>query len=302
MSKAEQMRGLKSGKGIQHLLDKGYKILGNPLVVFDTDYRLIAHTDVPVDDPLWKELITTGTFCMETQRFFTNECFTDDVANAKKLAIMKSDRLKYDRIGGHIVNGHGIKVANVLMIESNKAFEPDTVAAFDTLVDLLSKEIGGDASYIAYGEAYQNAWINRLIDYDFEDKGLYSPHVQILYNGFKANLYLAVVDIAQSGARHHGHQYFVDLLRRKRKDFKYAIYDQYVLMILSTDHKPLSIKKEMGALAKYFEQENIFVGISSCFDNLFALRTYYAEAVQALSGATPNGNSHIFLYQTRGVD
>jgi len=296
MSKTEKMKKMKSGNGIQHLLDEGYKILGNPINAFDADYNLMAYTDVSVDDRFWIELITTGTFCIEAQMFFMNECFTDDVANAVKLALMKSDKLKYDRILGHVLNGNGIKVANVLMFECNEPFDQDTIAAFEILVDLLTKEISRDEHYITYGEEYQNRWIKKLIDYDIEEKGLYSPHVQILYDNFKSNLYLAVVDITRSEAQHNGTKYFVDLFRQKRNDFKYAVYDKYIVVILSTNHKSFDVNRELNGLADYFEQENMFVGISSSFENFFELRKYYAEAVQALSRLESDDNRHFSIY------
>lgn len=296
MSKTEKMKKMKSGNGIQHLLDEGYKILGNPINAFDADYNLMAYTDVSVDDRFWIELITTGTFCIEAQMFFMNECFTDDVANAVKLALMKSDKLKYDRILGHVLNGNGIKVANVLMFECNEPFDQDTIAAFEILVDLLTKEISRDEHYITYGEEYQNRWIKKLIDYDIEEKGLYSPHVQILYDNFKSNLYLAVVDITRSEAQHNGTKYFVDLFRQKRNDFKYAVYDKYIVVILSTNHKSFDVNRELNGLADYFEQENMFVGISNSFENFFELRKYYAEAVQALSRLESDDNRHFSIY------
>lgn len=296
MCKEKQMKKLKTGNGIQHLVDEGYKILGNPMMVFDTNYKLIAYIDVVLDDPFWSELITTGIFSIETQMFFMNECFIDYVANAEKLVLLKSDKLKHDRISGNIFNGNGIKVANVLIMEHIEPFDSDMMTAFEILVDLLTEEVHDDKSYITYGEVFQNNWIKRLIDYDIEEKRLYSSHVQILYDGFKTNLYLAVIDIARSEARHNGHKYFVDLLRQKKKDFKYAVYDNYIVMIMSTTVDTFNIKRELSGLVEYFEQENMFVGISSCFENLYELGKYYAEAVEAL-----NGNRRISKY-TREKD
>jgi len=297
MSKSEQMKNLKTGNGIQYLLDEGYRILGNPISVFDADYKLIAYTDVSADDYYWNEHISTGTYSITSQMFFMNECFTDVVANAEKLALMQSDQLNYDKILGHIYNGDGIKVANVMMLESKGALEQDKIAAFEILADLITNEIRDDEFYIAYGEAYQDAWIKMLIDNDIEEKALYSPHVQILYNDFKTNLYLAVVDIAQSEAQNKGQKYFVDLFRRKREDFKYAIYGGYIVIIMSTDYKTFNVKRELNGLMKYFEQQNMFIGISSCFSNLFELHKYYAEAVKALKSMKHNEKRHVFVYR-----
>jgi len=297
MSKSEQMENLKTGNGIQYLLDEGYRILGNPISVFDADYKLIAYTDVSADDYYWNEHISTGTYSITSQMFFMKECFTDIVANAEKLALMQSDQLNYDKILGHIYNGDGIKVANVMMLESKGALEQDKIAAFEILADLITNEIRDDEFYIAYGEAYQDAWIKILIDNDIEEKALYSPHVQILYNDFKTNLYLAVVDIAQSEAQNKGQKYFVDLFRRKRGDFKYAIYGGYIIIIMSTDYKTFNVKRELNGLMKYFEQQNMFIGISSCFSNLFELHKYYAEAVKALKSMKHNEKRHVFVYR-----
>lgn len=297
MNKTEQIKSLKNGNGIQYLLDEGYRILKNPINTFDTDYNLIAYTDVFLDDRFWIELTTTGTFSLESQMFFMNECFTDDVANAEKLALMKSDKLKYDRILGHIFNGKGVKVANVLMIESNEAFDPDTVAAFDILADLLTNEISKDEFYIAYGEKWQNTMINKLINRELEEKKLYSPHLQSLYFGLKANLYLAVVDIAKSSLVQNEPKYFMDILRQKRSDFKYAIYGDYIVMIISTDYRAFNIKRELSGLVEYLEQENLYTGVSSCFDNLFELNKYYNEAVEALKGLKHKGSTFVVKYR-----
>lgn len=299
MSKSEQIKSLRNGNGIQYLLDEGYRILGNPMNAFDTDYKLIAFTDVSVDDRFWNELITTGSFGIDAQMFFMNECFTDDVANAETLALMKSDKLEYDRILGHIYNGNGVKVANVLMLECNEAFDSDTVAAFEILAHLLTKEIAGDEFYIQYAKTWQNTMIRRLIDYDLEEKGLYSPHVQNLYDGFKINLYLAVVDISNSISAHNGQMFFVDMFRQKRNDFKYAVYGEYVIVIISTDYKVFHAKREMNGLVEMIEQDDLYVGVSSCFGNLFELRKHYTEAVEALSRLKHNGRKHIAMYKKR---
>lgn len=296
MSKAEQMKKLKTGKGIQHLLDEGYKILKNPINTFDTDYRLIAYTETSLDDRFWNELITTGTFDFDAQMFFMNECFTDEVANAEKLALMKSDKLKYDRILGHIYNGNGIKVANVLMFESNGAFTPDSIAAFEILAELLTEEIREDAHYIRYGEEYQDRWIKKLIAYDIEEKGLYSPHVQILYNDFKTNLYLAIVDVSRSAMRHKGLDYIVAMFREKQKKFKYAIQNGFIIMLMSTDSKIFNIEVELEGIVNFIYREKFYVGISSCFENLFELRKYYAEALQALESIKDNVEQYISLH------
>lgn len=69
MGKSDQIEALRKGEGVQYLLDTASKIFNNPIVIFDTNYSLIAYTDVITDDPIWNELISTGTFSADTQLF-----------------------------------------------------------------------------------------------------------------------------------------------------------------------------------------------------------------------------------------
>jgi hypothetical protein len=296
MERLERIKSLQKGKGVQYLLDEAYKIFNNPIVMFDTDYHLIAYTNVITDDPIWNEIIANGTFSLETQMFFVDECFTDVVANADKLAVMKSEKLKYDRILGNIFNGKNIKIANIVMVECNRAFARDTPAVFEVFADLVTDEIREDKSYIEYGEAYQDIWIRKLIDQNFEDKKLYSPHVQILYNGFKTYLYLAVVDVAISDKEL---KYYLDLFRQEQYAFKYAVYSDYIVTVMSSNFKTFNVKRDLMSLLACFERENIFAGISGRFENLFELPKYYAEAVEALHSLEIGGDQHIAVYKER---
>jgi len=293
MLTVELVNKLDRGRGIQYLLDEACKIFGNPIVMFDTDYSLIAYTNVVTDDPIWNEIVTTGTFCFETQLFFANECFTDDVANAEKLAVLKSNKLKYDRVLGNIFNRDNIKVANIVMVECNRALNEDEFASFETLADLITGEVCKDSFYIAYGENHQSEIIKLLIEQNIENKIFYSSQAQILYDGFKSNLYLAVVGNIQKDMLNH----YMKLLRQRKRMFKYGIYSNHILMIMSTDYETFSIKRDLNSLVQLFEQENIFVGISNRFENLFELQKHYSEAVNALKkGMNANADQQIFLY------
>ena len=292
MSKLEQIKTIEAGRGIQYLLDSAQSIFHNPIVMFDTNYALIAHTDVVTDDPLWNELVTTGTFSMAEQEFFFHERFTEDVANADKLVIMKSDKLKYDRILGNIFNRENIKVANIVMVECAAPFEKDTQAAFEALADKITDEIRNDDYYTKYGRTYHDAIIKKILDHQIKDPGIYTSHIQILYDGFEDYLYLAVVDVLNSGKL----AYFRGLLESRYPSSKFAVYSDYVLMIMSSKYDSFSPEGIIGGHENPFAQNSIFVGISHCFENLFELRKHYDEALTALKSGIAGGSGNIFLY------
>lgn len=121
--KMGQIKSLKNGVGVQSLLDEAYRIMGNPIVMFNSQYCLQSYTEVVTDDPLWNEIITHGTFSKESQQFFKSEGFIEDMANAKRVTFMISDKLKYDRIAGKVFNGNNTHVSNLVIVACNKPFE-----------------------------------------------------------------------------------------------------------------------------------------------------------------------------------
>lgn len=296
----EQVKSLKNGVGIQSLLDESYKILGNPIVMFDTDYKLLFHNEDITDDPLWNEIITYGRFCKETQEFFKNEGFIEDVANAKGITFMTSGKLKYDRFTGKVFNKNHTHVANLVVIESDKPFQPHDPVVFEAICNLITGEISQSEFYQTYETMYQETLIKNLIDGNLADRELYTAHVAIIYDSLKANLYLAVVDISQCDSDYTKLAYFRDLFKQTQADYQYIIYSNYILIIISTDYRSLSIDKELTELNKLFEHNNIYTGISSRFENLFELPKHYAEAVNALNNGLKSkdryDNERIFQY------
>ena len=296
MKKTESFEALETGRGIQYLLDAACEIFRNPIVMFDTFYNLIAYTDLATDDPLWNTLISTGTFSMAEQEFFSEERFTEDVANADKLVVMKSDKLKYDRILGNIFNAENIKVANIVMVESGTRFGPDTQASFEALADKISAEIKNDDRYTAYGRNYHDAIIKKILDGRFGDTLTYTSHVQILYDGFEDYLYLAVADVSKCVMNGDGPELVKNLLIKKYPSFKFAVYSGYVLAVMSSRQRVFPPEEISGEDIKLLEQNNIFAGISSGFENIYELRRHYDETVTVLgNGIAAGGGRHIFL-------
>ena len=287
-SKLAQIITLENGKGIQYLLDAAHKIFQNPIAMFDTNYDLRIYTDVSSDDPLWNELISTGTFSMETQGFFAKECFTEDVANANKLVILKSDKLKYDRILGYVFNRDYIKVGMIVMVGVHAPFGAEDTEAFEKLADKITAEIHDDEYYTAYGRSYHEAIIVKLLDRIIRDPLIYTPHVQILLEGFKDYLYVAVVDITHNNLKTgDSHQNMLihhkKLLENWYPEFKYAVYSDYIVMIMSSKYNEFYQDQFFDREDNPFRRNNLFAGISSSFENPYELREYYDKAVTALN-------------------
>lgn len=293
-----------SGRGINYILDVIYKILENPVAIFDTKYNLLANTENTVtDDPLWNELTQTGSFAHETVDFFNKEQFIHEYAKSDITALMKSDKLKYDRINGKLFGKDGIPNGNIIVVACYTPFKDEDFKLIEEICRFLSTELQKSKYYQNTEDIFEESFVSKLIKGKISDKTLFENKMNSLYSNLKANIYIGVIDITKYDPTYTHLAYFRDLFKYIGKEFKYYIYLNNIVIIISTDHPVLSIKNDMKELNEFFMKYNIYVGISSCFQNLFELQKYYKEAINALNyGMYVNGSEHIFKYDTYRMD
>ena len=297
MSKLEQIKLLENGKGIQYLLDIAKDIFTNHISILDMNYNLIAYSDYVFDDPFWNTMIETKKLSPTMQEIFSKSHILEDIINMTGCIIIRNHDLKHARLIRYFYNKENIKVGIIGTCEHNTPFDDDYMAAFNLFADKISSEIQNDEHFTAFGRAFHEETIKKLLDGAIKDSALFAPNIQILYDGFEDYLYVAVVDISQNNKQLDNPAVFKNLLLNKFRSYKYAIYSGYIVIITSSKHKyPLQgifVDKDCDP----FIENNLFVGISSSFENLYKLRTYYDQAVTALkNGLNKNDAQRIFLY------
>ncbi|MCL2156350.1 MAG: hypothetical protein FWH53_11860 [Leptospirales bacterium] len=297
----EQVKALENGEGIQYLLDAACKIFTNPIYMIDSYYNLIAYSDVTVDDPIWNELITTGTFSLQALEVMVKENVLEDLTNSDKIILLKRDRWKGDRMSGHIFNKENIWVGQITMYEYNTPFDRETKTAYEALTDKISCEICDYDYFTTLAMTNHENRINELLDKAVNNPLIYNPQAQILYSGFEDYLYVAVVSIPRNNIIDNVHRsrlsYFKSLLKTKYKSFKYAVHSEYIVMLMSSKYNDFYDEQFFNKDNNLFKQNNMFVGISNSFENIYELREYYDQAVVALkNGIEKNNDRRVFLY------
>ena len=298
----KKLHKIKNGQGIQYILDKTYEIVGNPALIFDMDYKLIASpTGAVNDDPIWCEFMAHGKLSHDTVEFFKNESFIDSVANCTQfdeVTYLFSNKLKYDRIFGQLHNQDQLPVADLVMVACKHPFEQDTPMLVKTVCNIISEELSQNEYYQNFGQIYQDNIVKLLIDAAIDDKGIYAGHVSNIERGLKSHIFMIVVDTSQAQHANEGIEYYRNLFKKVQPDYKYSVYADYIVILISSGSAKLSIKRGLNELNELFEQENIFAGISSCFDNLFELHKYYFEAMDALNNGKKAGSGRRITFFT----
>ena len=300
MNVLEQVNALENGKGIQYLLDSACKIFNSPVYVIDAFYNLIAFSGVLADEPFWNELIKTGTFGMNALVLMANENLVRDVSYSDKIVRLKNDEWKSGLISGHIFNRDNIWVGETTMSE-NIPFDTERIAAFEVLIGKISSEIRDYEYFTKQPTIFFENTINRLLDKTVKNTLVNNPQAEIMHYGLENYLYVAVVSVARNNILENVHRsrlaYFQSLLKTKYKSFRYAAYMDHIVMLMSSKLKNFYEEPLLGQDYSLFELNDLFVGISNSFENIYELRDYYDQALTALKdGMKSNSGQRVFLY------
>lgn len=298
IDKLEQIKRLRNGRGVQYLLNKASAIFENPMLIHDMEYKLVASPDsAVVDDPIWNEFMVHGRVSKETIEFFMQEGFIDEVAGCDGVTYLTSAKLEHNRIFGQLYNDEHIPVADLCAVACNKPFEDDTPALIRAICKKISKELSRSAYYQSFGRIYQKSLFRELLEGGILDRKIDSDHIANLYRGLNTNIYLVVADITQCGQAHADLAYFEDLFIRRQPEYKYVVYQSYIVILMSTDESQPDVRAIFGKLYNLFKQNDICAGISSCLENLYELPVYYHEAVSAMEdGLTSNSSQRFYVY------
>ena len=301
MGKVEQINALEVGSGIQFLLDSAYGILGNPLFVIDINYNLLAYKGEPQEDPNWAEIVTLGTYSMETLEQLAGEGLIEDITNAEKTAILRNSKLAYAKAAGHITNKDGTNVALLMMTEYAAAFDAESLAAFEALAERITCEIRDYDYFTIIAMTLHEDKINLLLDETIKNPFLFNPQAQVLYDAFEEYLYVAVVSLERNSLLEYVYRnrlsYIESMLKTSFPSFKYSVHKDHIVMLMSSNNRYFYGVPYFSAHAALFEQNGLRMGISESFENIYELRKYYDQAVSVLAqGLAAGDGQRIFLH------
>ena len=164
MDKVKQVKALRSGKGLQYLLDAAKRIFDNPISISDINHRWIVFTDDKADDPVWNEMTSTVTFSMKAQELLAKEYFAEYMAHADKYLILRNDEIKYARMAGYIFNRENVKIGIVSMYECYTPFDEESRAAFKLFTAAITGELRKNKHFLKIGRVFHKDIINSSLD------------------------------------------------------------------------------------------------------------------------------------------
>lgn len=288
-------------KDISHILDIGYEVIGNPISLIDTSFKLLAYTkNIETDDPRWNELVETGYFHSESVFSFKKERFIEKVVKSKSpvlfLANKLRDKKEFEEVDEVYVIGQPLKrsliVSNVMIgdktvaylsvMEYNKDFQSCDIKTVGILCSAISSEMQKNNFFTKTRGMMYEYFIADLLNGSITDTMVVEERIKYLEWKLKRNFCVIVISTKQSDRENTPFNYIRIMFESIIVDSKSIEYDDHIVLVVNNNRENIIRESELYSLTELFTKHNLFGGISRCFTKIIDIKKHYSQALTAI--------------------
>ncbi|WP_459478891.1 PucR family transcriptional regulator [Clostridium saccharoperbutylacetonicum] len=290
------------GHSLKELIDIGTKILGNPIIVTNSAYKVLAMSNFHIDEPFWEFARTHGYCCQDSINCYKNEgitkkviesnipvLFTDGVA--KKINIISNKLTMGNQILGYI-GVHAI----------NKEFSPSDIDTVKMLSDIFTVAIRTDIYEKAITHTVHEDIIIDLLNGEIPATIILSDRLHNANWSLKKYFCLVKIPLFKSDQSISFLDYLYTKLIERCAISKIARYHESLVLIINYN-KQSEYDIELNNIKDILNNNNIKGGISRIFSKseFENLSSYYHQASIAYEIGTLTNKASICIYPYENV-
>ncbi len=285
-------------RGLQSIMDIGFEMIGRPIYLVDSSFKLIALTgEASSDDPLWTELVSQGYFSYKSVLMFQALKSIEKVNTSKKTVIM--DRYSdYNPVAITAVFINRQLAANLVAIGSDKPFSQNELEAFSLLKDVISTELQKNKQLRSHKGFMYETFINDILEGKITKSDVIEERAKYLNLNLKENLYLISIFAKHDDASNSPIFYLGDLFERAVGGSRSIIYNDHIVLLVSVNRDCPVPEADLDNLTRLLKENGLYAGISSRFTQISELRWQYILATKSVElGIHMNDNKVLFSYE-----
>lgn len=305
-------------KDIDHILNIGYEVIGNPICVIDTTFKLLSYTrNVKADDPFWNELIQTGYFSSKSVFSFKNERTIEKIVKSRSpvlfLANKSINRKDFEEMNDVHINGHSFQhscivsnvfignkiVAYLTVLEYNRNFESYDVETVEILCSAVSSEMQKNNFFTKTRGMMYEYFIADLLSGNIADNKVVEERIKYLDWNIKRNFCVIVISTKQFDRENTPFSYVRIMFESIIIDSRSIEYDDHIILIVNSNRDIPLRETEVKTLKEFLFKHNLYGGISRCFTQIIDMEKYYKQALAAIKiGYRVDNKTHLYYYES----
>lgn len=288
--------------GLQQIVELGYEMFGNPVLLIDTSLKTIAFSNSEInDDPVWNEYVNSGYASLSSVNYYTTNKLSELVNQSECPFFWTDPYSKYPRIMSKVVIG-GKQIALLSIIAHEKPFQETDLE----LAVLLSKAIGIELQkdkfiHDSRGIMHEN-FIEELLTGKTKDRKIIDERINVLNLRFRKNLYTLTLDISRFDNSKTSLAYLRNELENQIPNSKAVVYDDKIVLIISYDDHDQFHKSVLKKLKMFLKTYHLYAGMSRCFHSLEDVQEHYFQSLDALRlGMLLNKEEYYYPYEEYAI-
>ncbi len=301
--KNELMAAHLSCRGLQHIIDVAYEVLGNPMFVSDLGYNILAfNKNANVGDPSWPTASREAELEAYERIKKLNDCGVfKRLYESLEPCIENFDYSPTRWMANKIVIKEK-NIGHIAVVELHKPFVDMDLVLLQFLCEIVASELQKET--ISSGH-FNNDFEHFLID--VLDQKITKPETvhkqgQKLKLNQQKYLLLATISFGKKAQNGMSLSYLKGIVKRLLRTEKIILYQNKITVFLASDKKAELSEIVKPRFRDFLETNEMNVGISQHFDDLTQLSKYYLQSVKAVElGTTLTPKENIFYYQNYAI-
>lgn len=295
---ARFLQSLTEGRGIQHLIDIAYELLGNPIFVTDAGHKVLAYTkSAEVDDPDWYSIVEKGYVSFNiAANAEIKELYKQAIKNKAPVITPKADK-NFDILRSPVTVDN--KVLGYLTIPGYfQPFTEDKVQIAALLSNVLSLEMQKNKLVRNSKGIIYEYFIADLLNRKMPNREIMAERLKLLAWNLQPKIYVLTIRAKQYDMENVSYHDIMECLHRLDKDSKAVLYNDDIVWIVTTGRKFFRPEAEFQSLLGLLQAKHLHMGISRCFHALEDIGDYYRQSVRAIElGSLLDKRKLLFSYE-----
>lgn len=294
--------------GIQNIADIAYLLLGNPIIIYDLSFKILAFSQNVQPDCILLKKVTQDKQMIEQTMF---AFFEDNVLDLLKKGgsscfFDRGDRSIFPEKTIIIFSPiciNGILMGFAVVMQGHVQWDESDLALTDEICKIISIEMRNDHFYKnSKGVLYEHFFRDMLEDLS-ERRSFVEARIQALGLKMHKNMYIVVIRLEQ---QIEDDLQFRPLLQEIGNIFKNSIstiYKEHIVSLIHCNRDEQALMDTIHEKLKIcLDPGDLMAGVSLCFHDICQIRRHYIQAVDALDiGLSLKKPEKIFLFQQLSI-
>lgn len=294
--------------GIQNIADMAYLLLGNPIIIYDLSFKILAFSQNVQPDCTLLKTVTQDKHMIEQTMiaFFENKVLDLLRKGGASCFYEGRDRpiLPEKTIIIHApIFIRGMLVGFVVVMPSHVTWDKSDLVLTDEICKIIAIEMRNDHFYRNSKGVLLEHFLRDMLEDLSARRSFVEARIQALGLTMHKNMYIVVIRLEQQIEDDFQYRPLLQEIGNSFRNSISTIYKEHIVSLIHCNHDDQVLLDTIREnLNHCLAAGDLTAGISLCFHDLGQIRRHYMQAVDALDiGLSLKKTEKIFLFQQLAI-